>query len=315
MVLANTPQGFLLQTIFKFLTYGIYNFERPDFTGHNGNRFHGIIDGFHYWNVSFFILGHYCKGILRTKGCSLIPLHAAFPWCPWLFLWALWLHSCFQDWLLSFIPAQRDTVMKFFQCFCFPITNPTMYWQFLCRRLMIWGAAQQFPIPATQLLSSVPSPDRFTSQVHYLPFTLARWCHRSFLIVSWLSHLLPSCSYSLSPSQGSAQCPVHWHSLPPAGRAVPGLLCSTLPQHPSSLALHPFSVLFGKVLCPGLVFLLFFFRFLPGSNRPPPPHLQKKYSNQRYKPGSTSCFVEVVTRNVKYSLPELSAISFWVWHP
>lgn len=40
--------------------------------------------------------------------------------------------------------------------------------------------------------------------------------------------------------------------------------------------------------------------------------LQKKLSSRRQKAASASCCVEVVTRNVKYSLPELSAICFQV---
>ena len=128
---------------------------------------------------------------------------------------------------------------------------------------MFWEAAQPFAIPACwPLLSTIPSPDGFTSLLFTTSlFILARQCHQSFLTISWLSCLLPSWSFLSSPLPDSAQCPAarllafatsHW-------QRVPGPVCLVLPQHPSSSATRHFSTsLFGQVLCSGFTCLLFF---------------------------------------------------------
>lgn len=177
---------------------------------------------------------------------------------------------------------------------------------------MFWEVAQPLPIPASwPLLSSVPSPGRFTSLLFTtFLFILAHQCHQFFLVVSWLSCLLPSHSFFLSPLQGSVQCPAahlsafaasHWQRcarMTPLGAPAASFLsCRQAFLHTTLWA----SALPRFCLSPVLSSLYLETVFLC---------LQKKYSNQRYKPVSTSCFVEVVTRNAKYSIPELSAIYF-----
>lgn len=195
--------------------------------------------------------------------------------------------------------------------------NPIFYWQFPCWNLVFCEVAQQFPILASwPLLSSIPSPDGFVSQLFAtFLFILAHKCQQSFLIISWLSHLLPSWSFLSSPLQGSAQCPAaHLSAFAPSrwqqcGRMTP------LGAPAASLFSCHWAFLHATLRASALprfhLFPVLSNLYLETVS----PCLQRKYSRQRYKPESTSCFVEVVTRNVKYSVPELSAICFWVWHP
>ena len=274
-------------------------------------------------DVSFFILRPYCNGILRTKvavldssACSFLPgvLGCARHALP---LRALALQPGFRP---DLPPSSPPRWMLLWNSSSFSVSlllNPTFYWQFPCQSLVFWGAAQLFPIPASwPLLSSVPSPDGFTSLLFAtFLFILAHQCCQSFLIVSWLSLLLPSWSSSSSPLQGSAQCPAaHLSAFAPS--CWQQCARTTLLGAPAASFLSCCRAFLHATLRASALPRFCLFPILSGFYlEAVSPCLQKKYSNQRYKPVTTSCFVEVLTRNVKYSLPELSAICFWVWHP
>lgn len=190
-----------------------------------------------------FILGHYCNGILRTKGCRSGFLCAQpAPGCPRLCQTCcssehLSSTAWFQDWLLSSFPSQMDVVRETEKLEEFPIIKPHIYWQFPCQKLVFWGAAQLFAASASPAHLQPFSRWVDITVVYHLPFYLILFYHQSFPTIFWPSHLLPSCSFFLSPSQGSALCPAahlsasapsHWQQCAPWP-------CSVLPPHPSPL--------------------------------------------------------------------------------
>lgn len=109
--------------------------------------------------------------VLDSSACSLLPgvLGCARPTIP---LSTLALQPCFRT-EPCLPPAPRWMLLWSSSSFSVSLSpNPTFYWQFPCQRLMFWGAAQPFPVPASwPLLSNFASPGGFhITVVCPLPF-------------------------------------------------------------------------------------------------------------------------------------------------
>lgn len=118
-----------------------------------------------------------------------------------------------------------------------------------------------------------------------------------------LEHSYPTALFWDGPQASSPRQILSWHSPPTGSWLLPAQHSAPSPAAGAARGPAWLSPPSPQLSSPGFVdtFLQMFSLCL-----------QKKLSSRRQKAASASCCVEVVTRNVKYSLPELSAICFQV---